>query len=79
MNSPLMKFLLRAFGREPKLSPLDGKLAKQWVKRRLLMIYPELRGDPKGLEAAYQSLSLEPCLGDEEGDSAIYFEMKLPS
>ncbi len=79
MNSPLMKFFRKALGREPVLHPIDRGLAKQWVKKRLLQVYPELKDDPKALEAAYQSLSLEPRLGTEEGDQATYFEMTLPS
>jgi hypothetical protein len=53
-------------------------MAKQWVKKRLVHVYPELKDDPKALEAAYRSLSLEPRLGTEEGDQATYFEMTLP-
>jgi hypothetical protein len=78
MNSSIMQFFLKALGREPKLHPIDQKMAKHWVKSRLLRIYPELRDDPKGLEEAYRSLSLEPRLGTEEGDNAAYFEMILP-
>lgn len=78
MNSPLMKFFLKALGREPALHPTDRRMAKQWIKKRLLVIYPELRNDPKGLEEAYQTLSLEPRLGTEEGEQPVYFEMTLP-
>ena len=75
---PLMQFFKKALGREPALHPIDQGLAKQWVKKRLLVVYPELRDDPKALEEAYQSLSMEPRLGTEEGDQAAYFEMRLP-
>ena len=78
MNSPLMQFFKKALGREPALHPIDRGIAKQWIKKRLLHVYPELRNDPKALEAAYRSLSLEPRLGTEEGDQAAYFEMTLP-
>ena len=78
MNSPLMEFFRKALAREPVLHPIDRSMAKQWVKKRLLKVYPELRDDPKGLEEAYRSLSLEPRLGTEEGDQAAYFEMTLP-
>jgi hypothetical protein len=78
MNSPLMKFFRKAMGREPVLHPIDQGLAKQWVKKRLTAVYPELRNDPAALEAAYRTLSLEPRLGSEEGDQAAYFEMILP-
>jgi hypothetical protein len=58
--------------------PIDQGLAEQWVKKRLLVVYPELKNDPTALEAAYQSLSMEPRLGTEEGDQAAYFEITLP-
>jgi hypothetical protein len=73
-----MHLFLKAIGREPALHPIDRSLAKQWVKKRLVLVYPELKDDPKALEAAYRSLSLEPRLGTEEGDQATYFEMTLP-
>jgi hypothetical protein len=78
MNSPLMQFFRKALGREPALHPIDQGLAKQWVKKRLAAIYPELKEDPKALEEAYRAISLEPRLGTEEGDQAAYFEMTLP-
>ena len=78
MNSPLMKLFRKALGREPALHPVERGMAKQWVKKRLAVIYPELKNDPKALEAAYRTLSLEPKLGTEEGDQATYFEMRLP-
>ena len=78
MNSPLMQFFRKALGREPALHPIDRGIARQWVKKRLVAIYPELRNDPQALEEAYRTLSLEPRLGTEEGDQAAYVEMTLP-
>jgi hypothetical protein len=78
MNSSLMQFFRKALGREPVLHPIDRGMAKHWVKKRLVSVFPELKDDPKGLEAAYRSLSLEPRLGTDEGDNAAYFEMTLP-
>ncbi len=78
MNSPLMQFFKRALGREPALHPIDRGLAKRWIKQRLVRVFPELRDDPKALEAAYHALSLEPKLGTEEGDAGTYFEMNWP-
>jgi len=78
MNSPLMDFFRKALGREPALHPLDQRMARQWVKRRLASTYPELRDNPAALEAAYRSFSLEPGLGTEEGSRGAYFEMTLP-
>jgi hypothetical protein len=73
-----MEFFRKALKREPALHPIDQGLAKQWVKKRLLSVYPELRDNPKALEAAYRSLSLDPRLGTDEGDAAAYFELTLP-
>jgi len=74
----MMQFFKKALGREHPLHPVEKGMAKQWVKKRLAVIYPELKNDPKALEEAYRSLSLEPRLGTEEGDQAAYFEMILP-
>jgi hypothetical protein len=78
MNSPLMQFFRKALSREPALHPLDQGIARQWVKKRLAAIYPELKNDPQALEEAYRSFSMEPRLGTEEGEHAAYFEMTLP-
>ncbi len=78
MNSPLMQFFKKALNREPPLHPVDRGLAKQWIKKRLTVVFPELRNNPTALEKAYRELSLEPRLGDEEGDAATYFEMTAP-
>lgn len=74
----LVDFFKRAIKNEPKLHPLDRRMAKQWIKRRLAKVYPELRDDPAALERAYQALSLEPRAGTEEGDAHTYFHMHLP-
>ena len=78
MNSPLMQFFKRALGREPVLHPVDRRMAKHWIKKRLLKVFPELRNNPEALEKAYRQLSLEPKLGSEEGEAAAFFEMTLP-
>ena len=57
--------------------PVEGAMAKRWVKERLKAIYPELRGNPRELERMYRSLSLEPRAGGGEG-GAILFEVVLP-
>jgi len=66
----------RLQGEEP-LRPLERVLAKRWVKERLKSMYPELRQDPRALEAMYQSLSLEPREGSGKG-GAVLFEIVLP-
>ncbi len=62
---------------EPPIHPIDGMMAKRWVKERLKTMYPELRADPRALEAAYQSLSLDPLEGQGEGGERL-FEISLP-
>ena len=78
MKTAFVQFLKRAFGSEPKLHPIDGQLAKRWIKRRLLVVFPELRNNPAALEEAYQALNLEPRLGTEEGESGTVFELTIP-
>lgn len=68
----------RAFGAEPPLHPIEQKLAKRWIKQRLVSVFPALRKDAAGLERAYQSLSLTPRPGMEEGDGETVFEMSAP-
>ena len=48
-------------------------------KQRLLVVFPELRNNPRALETAYQSLGLSPRPGTEEGDAETVFEMSLPT
>jgi hypothetical protein len=77
MKSSVLKFFKRWFSGEAKLHPLDRGLAKMWIKRRLIAVFPELRHDPNALEQAYQALSMEPRFRDE-GASQTYFELTLP-
>ena len=78
MKKGLFEAIKRAFNREPKLHPIDAGLAKRWIKQRLLVVFPELRNNPRELERAYQSLGLSPREGTEEGDLETVFEMSLP-
>jgi hypothetical protein len=78
MRTAFIQFLKRAFRAEPKLHPIEGQLAKRWIKRRLLAVFPELRNNPAALEAAYQSLNLEPREGTEEGESGTVFQLTIP-
>ena len=66
----------RAIGLAPVVHPIDGGLAKRWIKQRLLVVFPELRGNPKALEAAYDALSLEPRPGGP-GDLETVFELQV--
>ena len=60
----ITNMLKRVLGMGPVVHPVDGGLAKRWIKQRLVAVFPELRGNPQALEAAYRSLSLEPTVGD---------------
>jgi hypothetical protein len=76
MKTGVVNFLKRKFGSEP-LHPLDKGAARQWIKRRLVVVFPELRHDPVALERAYRDLSLEPRPGGI-GDMQTYFEVVSP-
>lgn len=78
MKTGLFEAIKRAFTRQPKLHPVEAGLAKRWTKQRLIAVFPELRNNPKALEAAYQSLSLTPREGTEEGEGETVFEMQAP-
>lgn len=68
----------RAFRSEAPLHPIEQKMAKRWIKQRLVSVFPELRTDPVALESAYRSLSLTPRPGTDEGDGETVFEMSAP-
>lgn len=60
----ITNMLKRVLGMGPVVHPVDGGLAKRWIKQRLIAVFPELRGNPPALEQAYRALSLEPTVGD---------------
>ena len=74
----LFQLIKGAFRAEPALHPIERKMAKRWIKQRLLVVFPELRHDAAALERAYQSLSLDPRPGTEEGEEGTIFEMTAP-
>jgi len=78
MKSGLLQFIKRAFSSEPELHPIERGMARQWIKQRLIAVFPELRNNPRALERAYQTLSLEPRAGTEAGDNETVFEMSIP-
>lgn len=78
MPTGLFRRIRDAFRREPKLHPLDQRLAKRWIKQRLLAVFPGLRNNPVALERAYRSLTLEPQPGQEEGDADTVFVLHVP-
>ena len=79
MKTGLFEVIKRAFTRHPKLHPVEAGLAKRWIKQRLLVVFPELRNNPRALERAYRSLGLSPRPGAAEGEPETVFEMRLPT
>lgn len=78
MKAGIFDRVRRAFRSRTELHPIDGRMAKRWIKQRLIAVFPELRNNPRALEAAYQALSLDPRPGQEEGDAEAVFEMTIP-
>lgn len=77
MAGAIIEFFRSKLGGSPPLKAVERLAARQWVKERLKRMYPELRDDPKALDAAYRSLSLEPRPGAGEGGATV-FEVILP-
>gem|GEM_PF-357335 len=73
----IFDFLRARLQGEPPVHPLDRKMARRWVKERIKRMFPELRADPRALEAAYRQLSLEPLEGAGKGGETV-FEVVLP-
>ncbi|MFQ3578364.1 MAG: hypothetical protein SNJ52_05070 [Verrucomicrobiia bacterium] len=67
----------RFFGSHSAPTAFERRLAKIFVKRRLLKLYPTLRGDASLLEQAYQELDI--VIGEEvDENGSITFELKTP-
>lgn len=66
-----VQFLKHRFVSERPLHPVDRRLAKQWIKKRLVVVFPELRNDPKALEQVYHQLDLEPRPGTRNGEACF--------
>lgn len=79
MKTGLFEAIKRAFTRQSKLHPVEAGLAKRFIKQRLVVVFPELRNNPRALERAYQSLGLSPRPGTEEGEHETVFEMSMPT
>ena len=78
ITNGLFQRIKRVFRAAEPLHPIEQKMAKRWIKQRLVSVFPELRNDAAALEQAYQSLSLDPRPGTEEGDGETVFEMSAP-
>ena len=78
MKISFLEFLRQGLQGEEPIHPLEGKMAKRWVKERLKKIYPELKDDPRALEQAYQQLGIEQHEGAGKGACTVY-EITLPT
>jgi hypothetical protein len=76
MKIPLPGFLKNGVGDDRPLHPVESKMARHFIKRRLAHLFPELRNDPRALEEAYQALDLEPRQGDGVNEPAAYYELR---
>jgi hypothetical protein len=56
----LLERITQTFFAEPKLHPLEAKMAKHWIRQRLINLFPHLGNDPQKLNEAYEALSLTP-------------------
>lgn len=59
MKSGLVALFRQKVLGEGPLHPVDRRLAKEWIKKRLISIFPELRWDSAALERTYEELNLE--------------------
>ena len=50
----LFKRVLTPAPPERPLQAIDRRLAKEWIKKRLAALFPELRGNPVALENVYR-------------------------
>ena len=78
MRTGLFEAIKRAFTRKETLHPVEAGMAKRWIKQRLVVVFPELRNNPRALEHAYQTLDLAPRPSTEEGEAETVFEMSMP-
>lgn len=78
MNKGFFQRIREAFRRERKLHPVEGQMARRWIKQRLVAVFPELRNNPQALESAYQSLGMEVRPGQDEGDAEAVFVLQAP-
>ncbi len=79
MKSGLISLFRAKFLGDGPVHPVDRRLAKEWIKKRLVAIFPELRWDPEGLERTYQELNLEMLSEHASSiDPEPLFQMQLP-
>lgn len=79
MKTGLVSLFRRQFLGESPVHPVDRRLAKEWIKKRLVAIFPELRWDPEGLERTYHDLNLEMLREQASStEPEPLYQVKLP-
>jgi hypothetical protein len=78
MRPGLIELFKRAFRLDAKLHPIDRSVARRWIKMRLAAVFPELRGNPHALEAAYRSLDMEARVETNGRTWTPVFEINAP-
>lgn len=68
----LTQLFKRALGLAPKVHPVERGLARHWTKQRLISVFPELRSDPRRLEAAYRALDLAPRQSETDPTEMVF-------
>ena len=65
---------------ERPLYAIDRRMAKEWIKKRLALLFPELRGDPVALENAYRELGLQSTgtVRRPDGEISTFFMNVTP-
>ena len=72
-------FFKRVLAPERELHAVDRRMAKEFIKKRLAAVFPELRGNPAALEQAYRELGLESTGTVRRADGEVRsYEMNLP-
>ncbi len=75
----LFKRIIQPERAERPLHLIERRMAKEYIKKRLAALFPELRGDTQALERAYQELSLEAAGTVRRSDGNVAsFSVRLP-
>jgi len=76
MRKGLLGYIKSRFLGDRPLHAVDRQMAKMWIKKRLVRVYPELQNNPQALEQAYQALNLEARPGMRQNIPS--YEVTLP-
>ncbi len=78
MANLITRLFQRITDSEPPLHPVERRLSKEYVKKRLAKLFPELKNDPEALEKAYQSLKLSARRARHADEPDVVFRIDLP-